>query len=228
MQSRRFQMLPGGNRHCQERIQRGSLFSSEFHRAVLDKAYTLIIYQRCISHNHSYFDPNIWHLDEELRKQVESFAKCFILTGQEAPETSRKLHIDLYKKTISGDGIMGRKPYGYSTRMFQMIGWTRLEVNKIDVLCRGKRTTTSTQCFRRTFVWKAKARFIHEKFLTNYSDHEKDGIFRADPSLGKFLSTSQASIAGLKLQWAFEIDHSKAGLLSAHRGLLQRRGWAPD
>ena len=57
---------------------------------------------------------------------------------------------------------------------------------------------------------KLRPRFIHEKFLTHYSDHEKDGVFRADPSLGKFLSTSQASIAGLKLQWAFEIDHSKA------------------
>ena len=82
-------------------------------------------------HNHAFFDPNIWHLDEELRKQVETFAKCFIMTGQEAPETSKKLHVDLYKKTISADGIMGRKPYGYSTRMFHTVGWTRLEVNRI-------------------------------------------------------------------------------------------------
>ena len=58
-------------------------------------------------HNHAFFDPNIWHMDEELRKQVESFAKCFILTGQEAPETSKKFHVDLYKKTISADGVMG-------------------------------------------------------------------------------------------------------------------------
>ena len=53
------------------------------------------------------------------------------MTGQEAPETSKKLHVDLYKKTISADGIMGRKPYGYSTRMFHTVGWTRLEVNRI-------------------------------------------------------------------------------------------------
>ena len=66
-------------------------------------------------HNHSFFDPNIWYSDEELRKQARSCARCFILTAQEASETSRKMHIDLYKKT--GDGIMGRKPYGYSTRM---------------------------------------------------------------------------------------------------------------
>lgn len=159
-------------------------------------------------HNHAFFDPNIWHLDEELRKQVESFARCFILTGQEAPETSKKLHIDLYKKTISGDGIMGRKPYGYTTRMFQTIGWTRLEVNRVMAFM-GVSNNNFNSMFRRSFVWKAKARFVHGKFLKHYPDHEQDGIFEADPSLNKFLVTSQASVAGLKLQWAFEVDHSK-------------------
>ena len=62
-------------------------------------------------HKHAFFDPNLWHMDEELRKQVETCAKCFIMTGQEAPETSKKLHVDLNKKTVSADGIMGRKPY---------------------------------------------------------------------------------------------------------------------
>ena len=55
--------------------------------------------------------------------------------------------------------------------------------------------------FRRSLVWKGKARFIHKKFLAAYEDHERDGIFEADPSLDKFLTTSQASIAGLRLQW---------------------------
>ena len=159
-------------------------------------------------HNHAFFDPNIWHLDEELRKQVESFARCFILTGQEAPETSKKFHVDLYKKTISADGVMGRKPYGYSTRMFHTVGWTRLEVNRIMQFL-GVKNSTFNSMFRRSLVWKAKARFIHTKFLSKYPDHELDGIFEADPSLNKFLATSQASVAGLRLQWAFECDNSK-------------------
>ena len=159
-------------------------------------------------HNHVYFDPNIWYLDEELRKQVETFARAFIMTGQEAPESSKKLHIDLYKKTISADGIMGRKPYGYSTKMFHTIGWTRLEVNRIMKFL-GVGNNAFNSMFRRSLVWKAKARFIHKKFLAAYEDHEKDGIFEADPSLNKFLATSQASIAGLRLQWAFERDNNK-------------------
>ena len=135
---------------------------------------------------------------------MESFARCFILTGQEAPETNKKLHIDLYKKTISADGIMGRKPYGYTTRMFTTVGWARLEVNRIMQFL-GVTSSSFNSMFRRSLVYKAKARFIHKKFLVKYPDHEKDGIFEADPSLNKFLVTSQASIAGLKLQWVKEI-----------------------
>jgi hypothetical protein len=37
---------------------------------------------------------------------------------------------DLYKKTMSADGISGRKPYGVTTRMYELIGWKRLESNK--------------------------------------------------------------------------------------------------
>ena len=102
-------------------------------------------------HNHVYFDPNIWYLDEELRKQVETFARAFIMTGQEAPESSKKLHIDLYKKTISADGIMGRKPYGYSTKMFHTIGWTRLEVNRIMKFL-GVGNNAFNSMFRRSLV----------------------------------------------------------------------------
>ena len=89
-----------------------------------------------------------------------------------------------------------------------MIGWTRLEVNGIMQFL-GVRNRNFNSMFRRSFVWKAKARFVHKKFLSNYLDHEKDGIFEADPSLSKFLTTSQASAAGLRIQRAFERDHSK-------------------
>ena len=157
-------------------------------------------------HNHSFFDPNIWHLDEELRKQVESFAKCFIITGQEAPESSKKLHIDLFKKTMSADGIMGRKPYGYTTRMFHIVGWKRLELNRMMTFS-GVNISNFHSMFRRAFVWKAKARFVHSKFLLHYPDHEEDGIFAADPSLNKFLQLSQASIAGHRCQWVFEREN---------------------
>lgn len=38
---------------------------------------------------------------------VHRFKDCFILTGQEAPETHKKFREDLYKKTMSGEKMMG-------------------------------------------------------------------------------------------------------------------------
>ena len=61
-----------------------------------------------------------------MRKQIENFIGCIILTGQESPETSRRLREDLWKKMISADGIPGRKPYGMITRMLSLTSWTRL------------------------------------------------------------------------------------------------------
>ena len=52
----------------------------------------------------AYFDPNMWFQDDELRKQIEQLEGCIILCAQEAPETSKKLREDLYKKTMSADG----------------------------------------------------------------------------------------------------------------------------
>lgn len=84
-----------------------------------------------LGHNHGFFDPNVWFNEDELRKQVETYARCIVMTGQEGPESHKKLHLDLFKKTVSGDGIAGRKHYGYTTSMFQIVGWKRLEVNKM-------------------------------------------------------------------------------------------------
>ena len=110
-------------------------------------------------HNHSYFDPNVWYMDDELRKQIEDFADSFILTGQEAPDGTRKLREDLFKKTMSADGIPGRKPYGLSTHMLELIGWKRLELNKM-LRFAGVTEQNFNSILRRAFVWRAKAIFL--------------------------------------------------------------------
>ena len=54
-----------------------------------------------------------------------TFSGCIVVTGQEAPGSGQRLRDDLFKKTLSGDGIAGRKPYGLVTRMMCVIGWKR-------------------------------------------------------------------------------------------------------
>ncbi|CAE8731500.1 unnamed protein product [Polarella glacialis] len=142
-------------------------------------------------------------------QQIEEFADSFILTGQEAPNGTRQLREDLFKKTMSADGIPGRKPYGLQTRMLELIGWKRLELNKM--LRFGSVTETNfNSILRRCFVWKPKARFWDRDYLKhNYPDSHLDGIFPKCAELRTFLVSPAAIAASLRIQYGFEQKHSK-------------------
>ena len=120
-----------------------------------------------------------------------------------------KLREDLFKKFASADGIAGRKPYGFRTRMIHCKGWKRLEANRMftfeDV---DQRNFNSIM--RRSLVWRCKARFEDPHVIeAAYSDIGQDGVFKKDPDLEAFLTSGPAVAAGLQLQHAFEMEHSK-------------------
>eukprot|EP00435_Cladocopium_sp_Y103_P030280 s3264_g7.t1 len=151
--------------------------------------------QAMYGHNFAFFDPQIWFNEEEMRKQIEQ------LNG--------KLREDLYKKFASGDGIAGRKPYGFMTRMIHCIGWKRLEANRMFVID-GVDEKNFNAMLRRAFLYRIKARFEDPHVLANaYSDIHKDGVFPKDPDLHAFLTSSVAAVGGLQLQHAFESEHGK-------------------
>ena len=159
------------------------------------------------SPNHAFIDPNIWYDEHEMRKQIEQSAGCFILTAQEKPENSRRMREDLFKKTMSADGIAGRRPYGLQTRMIEFVGWKRYEVNsmiRFANVC--ERNFPSAN--RRGFVWHPKARFIDEAIIAGpYPDANRDGYFKKDEELKAFLKSPPCVAAALRLQHAFEISH---------------------
>ncbi|CAJ1439678.1 unnamed protein product, partial [Effrenium voratum] len=165
--------------------------------------------QAIYAHNFAFFDPNIWFHDEEMRKQVEQLNGCCILTGQETPATGRKLREDLYKKFVSGDGIAGRKPYGFKTRMINCVGWKRLEANRMFPFADVGRKDFNA-ILRRSLVWRVKARFEDPQALAAaYEDIFRDGVFPKDSDLADFLRSAPAVAAGLQLQHAFETQYSK-------------------
>ena len=140
---------------------------------------------------------------------MEQWVGCFILTGQEAPQSNRAIRDDLFKKTMSGDGIAGRRPYGLSTKMFELVGWKRLECNKL-MSFGGVTERNFPSILRRSLVWKPKARFFDQTFLsTKYPDSHLDGIFASDPSLKQKLISGPYVAAGIRLQHGFEIRFSK-------------------
>ena len=159
--------------------------------------------------NHSFIDPNIWYNEEEMRKQVSQCAGCFILTAQEKPETGRKMREDLFKKACSADGIAGRPPYGMRTRMIELVCWLRYEVNSMFTLS-GVTEGNFASAFRRAFVWKPNARFIDPEIIAGaYPDANMDGYFCKNEELKDFLRSGPCILAALRLQHAFELQHSR-------------------
>ena len=57
--------------------------------------------------NHDFFDPNVWYNEDELRKQVESFARCIkklTLFGHFKP-SNRETHWRITRKLICFCGL---------------------------------------------------------------------------------------------------------------------------
>ena len=160
-------------------------------------------------HNHAFIDPNLWHNEDELRKQIESFATSFIITAQEKPESNKTFREDLYKKMISADDLAGRKPYGYVTRMLRITGWKRIETNAVMTF-KGVAESNFNSVLRRSLVWNPQSVFVDKEFLDkSYPDAAPDGIFPKDPCLREFLESGPAIAASLHQQLGFERRHSR-------------------
>ncbi|CAE7506749.1 unnamed protein product [Symbiodinium sp. CCMP2592] len=161
------------------------------------------------SHNHAFIDPNLFHNEEEMRKQLEQFAHCWIITAQEAPETHRHFQQDLYKKFMSADDLAGRKPYGFVTKMMRVCGFKRFETNKIMTF-RNVMETNFNSIYRRCLVWKPQPIFVENtSFGDAYKDPDVDGIFEKDPTLRSFLESGPAIAAALQQQHGFESHYSR-------------------
>ena len=120
------------------------------------------------------------------------FVGCMFLTAQECPETNKRLREDLYKKTMSADGISGRKPYGITTRMFELVGWKRIELNRM-MRFQGVTGANFMSILRRSFVWTPKARFLDADYLeSHFADAAQDGISRRTHDFG--LSSNLAQL----------------------------------
>ena len=69
-------------------------------------------------------------------------------------------------------GIAGRKPYGISTRMYELVAWIRLETNRM-LRFNGVNEKNFPSILRRSFVWKPMARFLDADYLAaSYPNHE--------------------------------------------------------
>ena len=161
--------------------------------------------------NHKYFDPQVFYLDEEMRKTVESLKGTIVLTAQEKPEGLRKsFREDLFKKLASADGIFGRLPYQILTKVIYLIGWKRMELNKL-ITFDGVTEGAFHAIYRRSLLIKIFARFVDAEYIRRVlPDAEKYGIFPRAPDLKPFMQSGPAIAAGLQRQLGFERKYGEA------------------
>ncbi|CAK0846382.1 unnamed protein product [Prorocentrum cordatum] len=146
--------------------------------------------------NHKYFDPNIIFVDDELRKVVELLVDGFIFTSQ-----------DSLKKFATAEGVSGRLPHPILTKMFRIVGCTRLEVNKFLVFDDITEQNVES-LMRRLAAVKIQARLFDRVHVEkNFGDAAAAGIFARDPDAKEFLMSSVGVAAGHRVQFAFEDDN---------------------
>ena len=137
--------------------------------------------------NHCTFDPNIFYTDDELRKQVPNMAGHFVFTGQERPTGGKQpIREDLLKKFSTGEGICGRLPYGILTKMHHIIGWKRLESNKL-IEFHDITEDNFESILRRFAVVQIQVRFYEEAQLDGLEiDADTRGVFSRGSELDAF------------------------------------------
>jgi hypothetical protein len=65
---------------------------------------------------------------------------------------------------LCAPGISGRKPYGITTKMYEIVGWKRLELNRAMQFC-GVTESNFPSILRRSLIWKPRARFVQPELL---------------------------------------------------------------
>ena len=160
---------------------------------------------------HRFFDPNIFYQDDELRKVVELLAGGIIFSGQERPTgTKSSLREDLLKKFCTAEGISGRLPYAILTKLVHIIGWKRIECNKMFKFDDISETNVES-IVRRCAVVLIHARFFEKAFLEQHIQNpERYGCFARESDAKQFLTSGPAIVAGWKIQQVFAEEHSQS------------------
>ena len=160
---------------------------------------------------HAFLDMNMFYDDTEMRKQGDSLVGKRVYCGQENVAGAKKaMRGDLYKKMQSADPVAVRLPYAILTKLVELTGLTRYEMNNLMTFA-GVTEGSFDSIMRRSCVAPFKARFTSRRNITTLggANHCREmGIFERDPSLKECLKTPAAARYTLKVLQVFAEEHS--------------------
>jgi len=134
---------------------------------------------------HRWVDMNVYFAEGEMRKQAELLAGALVVTGQESPERNTPMREDIFKRHISGDPVSCRLPYAVLTKMIELRGWKRYEMNEL-LRFTGTSEDSFMSLFRRSLVIIHKARFVSKADLVSMfpdGDAHQKGYYVRDWTL---------------------------------------------
>jgi hypothetical protein len=122
-----------------------------------------------------------------------------VATGQETVQgSSNKMRFDLFKKHLSGDPIAMRLLYSIVTKMQELTGWKRYEMNLLPTFD-GVTDDNFNSVMRRALVIRHLARFIDPLVWQGPSLEKRVGLFSKDPTAKDFVRSGPAVVAMWKV-----------------------------
>ena len=109
---------------------------------------------------------------------------------------------DLYKKHITAEPIAARLPYGVVTRLVELIGWKRMELNNF-IKFHGVQEANFNSLLRRSWVCKLKPRFVHPDILKTIPNAHVHGIFATKSDLKEKFASKPYAGGNLKIVHGF-------------------------
>ena len=91
-----------------------------------------------------------------LRAGSQSCLLFIVYLAESLPAVCRQAPRRSFQKFVSGDGIAGRKPYGFCTRMVHCLGWKLLEAHCLFTLDDVDKSNFNA-VLRRSLDWRVKA-----------------------------------------------------------------------
>ena len=153
-----------------------------------------------LGHLHRYLDMNVYYQDEEMRKQASTYEDCPVVTAQEKPEGSKQIfRLHLFKLHMAADPTAQRDLYNRVTRMIELKGLKRFELNAMIVFC-GVTNENFFSALRRSHVTIYKCRVYDQRYIHSHvgPSSTAKGIFARDPSLKKKMAASGAAAVLLR------------------------------
>jgi hypothetical protein len=153
---------------------------------------------------------NIYYTDDELRKQGDLLEGKIVTTGQETVQGAvRPMRLDLFKKHISADPIAMRMLYSIVTRMVELVGLKRFEMNKLPDFGVIDNAVFNS-ILRRSLVIKHESRFVEQDVLDKVAGAAAKGIFLKDPTAKDFVRSGGAVVVGWKMLHGHMAKYSAA------------------